>query len=254
MKLKFIQVNIYKGKYLESLIDFLKREDPDFISMQEVTTRGFNLSADLGVNLFEVLKNRLGVDGVFHGDLRLVGDESSVFGNAVFSKYKIIKSDILVLKSFRPVTLDELDGVSGEIRGQIDRHLFDAEVVIGGRKIHLMSWHGAWTAPPADTDETLRQAQMVANYVKRMDAPFILGCDSNNVLASKTIGLINAVASNLLIGKDIKQTTHPKMHKIAPRGFLIDFIFTSGDFKLISLLVPQVLVSDHLPVVAELEF
>ena len=99
----------------------------------------------------------------------------------------------------------------------------------------------------------MRQAGIVADYLKNLDSPFILGCDANNVAESKTIGTISKVAINLMVGSGISQTTHPTKHKIAPRGFLVDYIFTSNHFKLLRLQVPEILVSDHLPVVAELE-
>lgn len=252
--LKFIQVNIYKGKYLEALVDFLKKEEPDFISMQEVTVNGFNFYWDKSVNLFNLLKNELKMNGVFNGDLELLGDESSVFGNALLTKYEIIGSHIEVLKKFRPVSLEELDGESGfEIRPKIDRHLLDAQVSFKGQNIHIMSWHGAWTAPPADTKETLRQAKIVADYLKSLNGPFILGGDLNNVVGSKTIGMVEDVANNLMQSANAVQTTHPKIHKIAPRGFLVDYIFASHHFTLKSIEVANVLVSDHLPVVAVLE-
>ena len=254
MRIKFIQINIYKGRYLDELVAFLKMEDADFISMKEVRKNGFNLFADKNVSLFELLGKRLQMYGVFNGDLRLKGDKSSVFGNAVFSKYKIVGKKVVTLKTFRPLTIEELDsGDSGEVREQIHRHLLDTFVIVGGRRMHVMSWHGAWTAPPRDTYETLRQAKVVSEYLKNLDAPFILGCDANNVPGSKTIGLIDDAAVNLIIGKGIVQTTHPREHKIVPRGFLVDYIFTSNHFKLLKLQVPEILVSDHLPVVAELE-
>jgi len=250
---KIIQVNIYKGKYLEDLLEFLINEDPDFISMQEVTTYRFNLYRRKSSNMFNLIRRRLKMHGVYNGDLKLKDNRRSLFGNAVFSKYKIIDSNVVVLKTFKPVTIKELDGVDGAVRTQIDRHLLDALIDFDSQPIHVMSWHGAWTAPPQDTVETLRQAKKVADYIKSLKQPFILGCDANNVLESKTIGLINNVAINLMIGRDIVQTTHPKVHKIAPKGFLVDYVFTSIHFKLKSLMVPQMLVSDHLPVVAELE-
>lgn len=251
--LKFIQVNIYKGKYFENLLDFLKEENPDFITMQEVTTKGFNLYRDKKANLFEFIKSELKMEGVFNGDLKLEGSADSFFGNAVFTKYGIIKSNVVVLKSFRPVTIEELDGISGEIREQISRHLLDAVVNYFGKIMHILSWHGAWTAPPQDTPETLRQAKLVAGYIRLLDEPFIIGGDLNNIMGSKTLEIVESEANNLMRGASIKQTTHPTVHKIAPEGFLIDYIFCSKDFKLKSLSVPQVLVSDHLPVVCELE-
>lgn len=254
MTFKFIQVNIFKGKYLDDLVDFLKKEDADFISMQEVTTGGFNLYSDKHVSLFDLLCDRLKMHGVFHGDLKLAGDSSSVFGNAVFSKKPILKSNVVVLKKFRPVTNAELDGESGEIREQIDRHLLGAEIDLGARTIHVLSWHGSWTAPPHDTSETLRQTKLVYDYVKTISSPFILGCDLNAIIGSKTVSMIGELANNLMINSGVDMTTNIKVHKIAPRGFLIDYIFTSNHFELVKLEVPQITVSDHLPVVASLEY
>lgn len=252
-KIKFIQINIFKGKYLDVLLDFLKTEDSDFISMQEVTTYNFNLYRDKKVELFELLKDSLAMHGVYHGDLKLKNDESSIFGNAVFSKYRIIREEVITLKEFRPVTIKELDGEGGRIRRLIDRHLLDATVDLDGVRVHILSWHGTWIAPPVDSSETLRQAKIVADHLRALPELFIMGCDLNNVPNSRTVGLINSVANNLMKDTNVKMTTHPKMHKIAPKGFLIDYIFVSNHFKLLSIDVPIVDISDHLPVVAELE-
>lgn len=253
--IKFLQVNIYKGRYLAELINFIRREAPDFITMQEVTRAGFNLWEDKAADTFEVIREKIKMDGVYNGDLKLTGEEGSDFGNAVFSKYKIIGKDVVVLKSFRPVTLEELDGASAfEIRPQIPRHLLDVQVEYNNVVLHILSWHGAWTAPPVDTSETLRQAKVVADYLESIDGPFILGGDLNNIPGSKTIGLIDNAANNLMSGSGILETTNPKVHKIAPKGFLIDYVFTSKEIKLINIKAPQVTISDHLPVVAEMQF
>src|SRR3989344_2903483 len=254
MRIKFIQVNIYKGRYLNSLLDFLKSEKPDIVSCQEVTAGEVNLCQDKSANLFETIKNELGFDGVYHADLNFSDMPAARFGNAVFSRFPILDKKVVVLKDFRPITYDELEGDTAyDIRPKIPRHLLDAVLDLGKLKIHAMSWHGAWTAPPVDTEETLRQSKLVASYISSLEEPFILGCDANNILGNETIGLINKAANNLMIGQNIAQTTHPKVHKIVPRGFLVDFIFCSKDFQLKSLSAAQILVSDHLPVVANLE-
>jgi len=254
MKIKFIQVNIYKGKFLDELVSFLKKEDADIISAQEVTCGRANFYKDRKTNLFEVLKHRLGFYGVFHSDLEFREWPEAKFGNAVFSKFLINTHRTIVLNTFRAITYDEIEGAgASDIRPRLPRHIIDAQLDIDGKQIHAISWHGAWTAPPSDTPETLRQARVVSEYLKNLEAPFILGCDVNNVPGSKTIGLIDDAAVNLMIGEGIVQTTHPRVHKIVPRGFLVDYIFTSHHFKLLRLQVPEVLVSDHLPVVAELE-
>ena len=253
MTVKFIQVNAYMGKYLDELVDFLKSEDPDFISMQEVTTNDFNLCSNKDISLFEYFSDKLKMHGEFNGDLKLAGHPDSVFGNAVFSRFPVIHRKVVVLKSFRPLTLAELSGDSGEFREQIDRHLLDAQISINGKLMHVLCWHGAWTAPPHDTDETSRQADIVYDYMRTINEPFILGGDLNAIIGSKTVNLMSTIANNVMLNSKVSMTTNPKVHKIAPRGYLIDFIFTSQDIRLIDLTVPEITVSDHLPVIAWLE-
>ncbi len=250
--IKIIQINIYKGKYWEELIDFLKRENPDIITMQEVAISKLNYTNNKTISLFEELKNQLGMNGAYNPDVRLEADENSSFGNAVLTKYAILDKKVVVLANFRALTLEEIKH-DELIWAQVPRSVLDLVVDANGQKVHAMSWHGAWTAPPTDTPETLRQANMVAEYLKSINEPYILGVDMNNTPQSKTVNIIDEVAVNHMMDSGVLQTTHPKIHKIVPRGYLIDYIYSSHHFKLRSLQVPQVIVSDHLPVVAELE-
>lgn len=250
--IKFIQVNIYKGAYLENLLNFLGEQKPDVISMQEVSSGKINEYSDKTANLLDLIRDKLGYKGVFNSDFKLVDDPSSSFGNAVLTRLPVLDSHIEVLKEFRPLTLKEVNsGV--EVWPLIARHVLDLMIDVDGKKVHMMSWHGAWTAPPQDTEETVSQAKLVAEYLISLSEAFVLGCDSNELLQSETIQTINEVAVNIMEGSGILQTTHPEIHKIVPKGYLIDYIFTSRDIKVNSLNVPAVTVSDHLPVVAELE-
>ena len=249
--LKFIQINIYKGQYLDDLMRFLKDQNPDFISMQEVTAGEMNL-CDKNLDLFEYFKKELSLNGVIDKVMKPVDSPNGYLGNAVFSKYQITGSKTLVLKTFEDFTLAKFNDFKSFVK--FPRNLLSVKCDLDGQKIRAISWHGAWTAPPTDTEETLRQAKVVADYLKNIKEPFILGCDMNAVIQGKTAGLINEVANNLMMNSGVLQTNHPKIHKIAPRGFLVDYIFTSPHFKLKKLEVPQVTISDHLPVVAELEF
>lgn len=249
--IKFIQINIYKGQYLDALTRFLKSQKPDLISMQEVTAGEMSL-CDKSLDLFKYFKDVLGLWGVLDKVSIPVDSKASYLGNAVFSRYKISDSKVLTLKTLKGLSIEEFD--KEENFPLFSRHLISAECTINSQKVRAISWHAAWTAPPKDTVETLRQAELVADYLDNLGEPFILGCDLNAVPQSRTCGLINEVANNLMMNSRVLWTTHPKIHKIAPRGFLIDYIFTSAHFRLKKLEVPEVAISDHLPVVAELEF
>jgi len=68
---KVVQINIYKGRYLESLADFLIREKPDLVTLQEVSSGKVNLFSDTSINLFEYLKEKIGLFGFFSQDQKL---------------------------------------------------------------------------------------------------------------------------------------------------------------------------------------
>lgn len=256
MVLKVIQLNLFRGKYLDKAIDFLKKENPDIITLQEVTTNRLNLYEDKNANLFKILLLELGLEGVYHGDLKLAGDEKSTFGNAVFCKFGIKRHKIVVLKTFRPVEVEETDSrITKEFIPLFPRHILDVTAHAGNRDLHVICVHGAWTAPPEDTSETLRQADLIAGHIKSLgDSPYIMGGDFNMPPGSRVIEKISAVSTNFMIGSGVKQTTHPWLHHIAPLGFLVDYIFGSDQFSVRTLEVADVDISDHLPVVAQLEW
>lgn len=251
MVYKFVQINIYKGKYLDDLIKFLRDEDPDFISMQEVSSGDENLCEDKKINLFDFISQELQMEGAYGRDFTVIDSQNDFQGNAVLSKFPIISSNIVVLKPHMNVLRKNIQ--TEVMYEKSPRHLMDLKVNIGAKQIHILSWHGAWTAPPHDTEETLKQAKIAQKYLEGLKESFILGCDLNIEIKSKTVGFINKITKNLMLEANVKYTTNIKVHKISPLGYAIDYIFVSDDFKVKSLKVPEITVSDHLPVIAEVE-
>ena len=250
MKLKIIQINIFKGKYLDNLVQFLKVEDADFITMQEVS-RGIVSNHTSSVDIFSYLMDTLGLNGVFHNDVEVVGHPDVLHGNGVLTKYRILESSQIPLKRNRPLTVREFG--DRKFFPVFPRSIVDAKVDVSGALIHALSLHGAWTAPPTDNAETLRQSELIAKHLKSLDEPFIMGADMNTTPKMQVIKLIEKAAQNFMKGSGIKRTTHPQVHKVAYKELLVDYIFASKEFKRLSIKAPAVLVSDHLPVVAEVE-
>lgn len=253
MKLKFIQINIYKGRYFDELVDFLKEEAPDFISMQEVSAGKLNNYESKDVNLFELLSQKLSYKGVFHSDVEILGDPNASFGNAVFSKWPILDSKIVVLNTFRPMTLTEFVS-DPAIWASISRHMLDVVCQVGGVGVHAISVHGRRIAPPVDNPESTRQANLIVDHLRFLgNEPFVVGGDFNMPPETSAITIVSRMANNLMQDLRIKQTLNPAAHELGEHGYLVDYIFTSKHFELKSLAVPQVTVSDHLPVIAQLE-
>ena len=253
MKLKMIQINIYRGKFLDKLVDFLLAEKPDVVTMQEVSGGKVNFWHDKEVDTFEYLKDALGMDGIIVPIYRLVGDPVSYEGNAVLVRGKNIDINTVWFKAYQ-----EYAQVPWEKEGpEMSRNVLDAIVDFGGTPIHVLATHGAWTKDRVDTSEKVRQAKMLADYIVSLgNEPFILGGDFNMEPGSEVIRTIDAVARNAVYGSGIKNTINLRTHraaKIFGNGKLVDFIYTSPHFRVERIDAPEVDVSDHLPVRAALE-
>ena len=256
MSLKVIQLNLWKGRFFDEACEFLRSESPDVVFLQEVTTGGLNLYKDQKADLFEELKVRLGISGVYDCVMRFKQLPDDCFGNAILSKLPIIKSQVVTMRDGGLFEYDfEHKGDLEKDRPYVPRHLLDAEIDAHGTKIHAICIHGAWTRPPTDTGEALRQADIIVDHIKSLgDEPFIVGGDFNMPPESKVIKKISAVSKNLMEGLDISQTLNPRIHTLKDKGFLVDYIFTSWHFSVKSIEIAQVDISDHLPVVAEVDF
>ncbi|MEX2028423.1 MAG: endonuclease/exonuclease/phosphatase family protein [Candidatus Curtissbacteria bacterium] len=251
MILKVIQVNVFRGKYLDDLIVFLKKQNPDIVIAQEVTGYGANLYEDNKADTFELLRDALGYKAVLDKVNEFSDDEDAFFANVVFSKYPITQSEVVSFVDYRKIKISELG--DPEINPLVSRHMIDVVIEIGTEKIHAISVHGVWTAPPTDNEDTLGQAYKIVEHLRSLgDTPFVMGGDFNMPLGSETINIVSAAVNNLMVDSGVSGTLNPKVHYLG-KNLLIDFIFASKHFKKVSLEVPQITVSDHLPVVAELE-
>lgn len=255
MQVKIIQVNIWHGRLLDALLDFLRAEAPDIITTQEVTGGTENEGPDSSVDTFSYLRDGLGYQGAL-GIAHESNDRGvrTYCGNAV-----LVKGDV---RSHRTIWLRAsrlgAQWQPPHAQSHFPRLAVDAEASLHGRTVRVLSVHGAWTREPVETPEKLRQARRLAEHLRSLgNTPFILGIDANMPPSSAVVQTLDAVARNAVRGSAITRTTHPSIHTIAktkPAGLLVDFIYTSPHFRVTEIDTPEVAVTDHLPVRAILEW
>ena len=255
MTLHVIQINIWMGKFLHKLTKFLKQEEPDVVTMQEVSGGAPNLWSDKTIDMFLHFRDALGMQGVVAPSYRAIGDPTSYFGNAVLVAGKVLDHRVVWLKEYR-----EVESIKDpDVWPTLPRNVLDVECEFAaGRKLHVLSTHGAWGREPVDTPEKVRQAGVLAAHLRSLgDEPYILGGDFNMESGSEVIRTIDSVAHNAVVASAIMSTLNMRIHYAAskiPEGRRVDFIYTSPHFTVTRIETPMVDVSDHLPVRAELAF
>ncbi|TSD04467.1 MAG: hypothetical protein Greene071436_144 [Parcubacteria group bacterium Greene0714_36] len=258
--MKVIFLNIWGGKMYEPLMAFLKEQAPttDFFCLQEVFDSpehrevSWGGRADILASLCSALPRH---EGYFSVSVRnFNGDEYVHFplahGNAIFAKKEIpIQShgDLLIAGEGWPDT--------GDLRAfphKLQYICFHEK----GSAYTLANLHGiAYPGTKLDTPERIAQSQKIVDFLAGEPGEKILGGDFNLMPDSESIRMIERGGMrNLITEYGITTTRNPLSYgeySESERQYFADYTFVSPGVQVKSFSVPQVEVSDHLPLVLE---
>lgn len=121
---------------------------------------------------------------------------------------------------------------------------------------NLCNFHGnAWPGDKQDNPSRLRQSQNIIDFFKNLSGLKIIGGDFNLNLDTKSVAMFEDNGYVNLIKKFNIPTTRNKIawDQYETKQLYADFIFVSPDVKVTSFTVPSLLISDHLPMILEIE-
>ena len=235
--MKIIFLNCWYAKTEKVFFDFVKENslNTDIFCFQEVDPKLFNKLS----NLLSGHCGYFGTDNKFE----ILGH---VYGQTVF-----IKKVISVLSS-----------------GKVDlyRQVVDdvgfmqyLELKVDSKTIYLANIHAkARPGHKLDTPARLRQSKSIINFLKNKPGLKIVGGDFNLLPETKSIRLIEAAGyKNLIKDFAIKATRNKLSWESLKKGeekqHYADYVFTSPGIKVSSFEVPDMEISDHLPMILNFE-
>lgn len=250
--MKLLHLNIFKGKFLDRILDFSRKNDFDFLQLQEVAggEQSFNNSDD-----FERIKNDLQYRGEIVKTSNPVEPSGSYFGNATFvnPKYKILKSDIIWLKEFDP----DVRNVDKSSAINASRAAVSLLIENDGRKFYLINGHLAWGPTPLDDEYKIIQAKILLGYIKNLQYPFVLSGDFNVLSETKTASMFEEFGINLTKKHRIESTLNPNIHflkqKTIEEKIAVDLIFVSDEINVLNFKRIDDDLSDHLGLFLEFD-
>lgn len=211
--------NIHSGKNLKNentfleIIDFIKEYNPNILALQEV-----NENKKRGYQISQLTKY---FSKVYH-----FGPHVKIFngyyGIATFSKFPIIQKKHLLLPSFK------------EQRGMLYTSL-----QIDNKSIDIINTHLG-----LNSKEREKQLSFIQQNIKNSKNPFILMGDFNDDHPDLDLNLFHDTS----FWKN--QNNIPTLIKFHKK---VDFIFVSSDITTICYKVVPLALSDHYPVIAEVE-
>lgn len=246
MIIKLLHLNILYGRYIDALVYYLKDKDFDILCFQEV---GSGRVSAHGTDNFEEIKTRLGYAGERVISWDIAGDKNSFEANVIFYKppLSVVNKQIVWLKKGSAIPSFETRRFQDDPRTALDV-TFEQE----GIKFHVITTHLSWGQTSKDDNNKLAVGKKLYEYIRTVDAPYILTGDFNVNPTSQVVKWIDSLARNLTVENHITNTLNPRTHKaphLFPPGLAVDYIYVSDGVAVKDFQLINEDISDHLGLV-----
>lgn len=254
MKIKVLTLNIFEGGlFFQNILTFIKREQPDIFCLQEVYN-GITPTLPNFYQSVNVLQTAFPEYTYFYSPefLSITVEGKIDCGNVIFSRYPILEKNTY----FFQVPYGEYPQVS-PIRdySQYPQNMQHAVIDVGNTHLNVFNVHGIWGNDGIDNPARLQMSKVITKHIKNKKNTILVG-DFNVQAGTKTI---DSIENNLInVFKNQLQTSFNLQHKDLNKypGYataVVDMFFVSQDITVLDKNVPTDDVSDHLPLLCELE-
>jgi len=238
--MRIIFLNIWGGQVFEPLMQFIQEyaRSTDFFCFQEV-------SPELFFKISKTLPDHNGwydIGGKYY-------PHNVWYAQAIF-----VKKGIQVSASRKTNIFHETGNKIGFMQ--------DLSLKRNSQAIFVGNVHGnPHPGSKLDSSSRMIQSQKIIDVFENMSSPKIIGGDFNLLPDTKSIKLFeDAGYRNLIKEFNIKKTRnklswkiHSKDSEYFVKQYFADYVFTSSDVKVKSFEVPDIEISDHLPLILDFE-
>lgn len=130
-------------------------------------------------------------------------------------------------------------------------------IQFGKANIHICNFHGlAHPGNKLDNPDRIRQSQGIVDFFKDKSGPKIIGGDFNILPDTKSIGMFEENGYRNLIKEFKIMTTRNQLaweRFYNNKQYYSDYIFLNPSAHIQSFRVPNIEISDHLPLILEVE-
>lgn len=227
--MKIIFLNIWGGEVKEALSEFLLSHagDTDIFCFQEAYTQTRQMTDQLLRGYIPVVAEKRMPDG-------------DVFAQATYIKEGLSHSSHQVLLPSDP-----------------DKGLVVyTEIISNGQAVHLCNVHGVSKPGKLDTPPRIIQSQVIIDFMDTRRGVKIVGGDFNVLPDTESVKMFSRAGYHDLIQEyGIKTTRNRLAWEKYPENRLdfSDYAFTSTDARIKLFDVPAMEISDHLPMILEIE-
>lgn len=258
--MKLISLNIWGGKMFDPLMEFVRHQstDTDFFCFQEVfDTPTDRIEAREGAraNMFtELVRILPDFMGYFHSAQNHYEYGHGVHGPSNFDISYGLAS--FARKGINPLSVEEFfvhkerNGVMCNGARNVPRNIQCIRWKHAGRPHSIINFHGVWhpTIKKIDYPERIEQSRKLRSIMDLLDGEIILCGDFNLNPDTESMTLLEHGMRNLIKEYDIT-STRSELYKKELR--FADYMLVTPGVEITNFSVPDITVSDHLPMIVE---
>lgn len=240
--MKVLQLNTWGGRLGSQIKKLINREQPDIVCFQEAI-RVEGGSGFVFDELSEIQKDTNFEHCYFSPSFgwKLMRREAQS-GLATMSKLPFTHTDNAFTRLEYITDFDILDTDYNV------RSLQHVTVECDGKQLHILNHHGHHVPHHKDGDEeTMRQCQMIVDYIEKLEGQIVLCGDFNLKPESESLELINDKLVNHAKDRGVLTTRTPLTQKTE----VCDYIFTSKEIEVQDFQVLEDIASDHKALIIE---
>ncbi|OGE44059.1 hypothetical protein A3A45_03830 [Candidatus Daviesbacteria bacterium RIFCSPLOWO2_01_FULL_36_8] len=255
--MQIISLNTWGGKQIDALKKFIeeKAEDTDIFCFQEIfsTPTENKENNAFKLNLYQQLQPIL---KDFNGLFAPTQDKYVFFTGYVdfelsFGLSIFVKKNIKILSSGDIFVFRKRNGLDPKnVKHTIPRNMQYIQFSLDDKDFWVCNLHGFWfPGPKTDTPERIEQSKKIIEFLDSKTGEKILCGDFNLALDTESVKILEGNLKNLIREYNIS-TTRNKLYDRTDDKFA-DYTFVSPEVKVIKFEVPNIEVSDHLPMILE---
>lgn len=237
-------LNVWQGRLERVLLKHLEQQNVDFACMQEAVDYKGRTGGI--ISSYSKIGASLRLDQHFFSPLNATkfGNYDLSFGNVIYSKLPLTQTENIFTRGSYKADFDfDIDDYN-------IRAFQHVSVDVNDKKLHILNHHGHHIdAHKLGDDETLRQTNMIIEYIKQLDGAVILCGDFNLSPESESIKLYDSILRNLSVAYSLKTTRSLLTYKEE----VCDYIFVNDDIDVKDFSMDDTIISDHNALILDFE-
>lgn len=260
--MKLISLNTWGGRVFELLINFIKEQsqDTDIFCLQEIydTPSGIKNHKDLiRANLLGELKKILFNFQIFYFPILFGYDDTArkVDFELSYGQLIAVRKNIKIIfqKDYFISHWGYLDSIKKDF-SDLTTPFQQVTIQYNDKIYQIFNFHGTpYPGSKLDTSLRLLEAEKIEKIIKKSKDPKILVGDFNLLPNTKSIAVHEQNMTNLIKKFNIKETRSNLNPYYGQSNFqrFADYTFVSPDVIISKFQVPNMEISDHLPMIIE---